>query len=52
LPPANFQQPSGLAHASKSCVPLGLVHITLVILQPVAVGYWCTSVFSRRFSCC
>jgi hypothetical protein len=23
-------------------VPLGLVHITLVILQPVAVGYWCT----------
>jgi hypothetical protein len=23
-------------------VPLGLAHITLVILQPVAVGYWCT----------
>ena len=23
-------------------VPLGLVHITLVILQPVAVGHWCT----------
>lgn len=23
-------------------VPLGLVHIMLVILQPVAVGYWCT----------
>ena len=23
-------------------VPLGLVHITLVILQPVVVGHWCT----------
>ena len=23
-------------------VPLGLTHIVLVILQPVAVGYWCT----------
>lgn len=23
-------------------VPLGLVHITLVILQPVIVGHWCT----------
>ncbi|HZO91682.1 MAG TPA: vitamin K epoxide reductase family protein [Chthonomonadaceae bacterium] len=23
-------------------IPLGLVHITLVILQPVVVGYWCT----------
>ena len=23
-------------------VPLGLTHIVLVVLQPVAVGYWCT----------
>lgn len=23
-------------------VPLGLVHITLVVLQPVIVGHWCT----------
>ena len=30
-------------------VPLGLVHITLVILQPVAVGYWCTLCLAAAF---
>jgi len=30
-------------------VPLGLVHIVLVILQPVAVGYWCTLCLAAAF---
>ena len=30
-------------------VPLGLVHITLVILQPVAVGHWCTICLAAAF---
>ncbi|MEX2139128.1 MAG: vitamin K epoxide reductase family protein [Pirellulales bacterium] len=30
-------------------VPLGLVHIALVILQPVAVGYWCTLCLAAAF---
>ena len=30
-------------------VPLGLVHITLVILQPVAVGHWCSICLAAAF---
>ena len=30
-------------------VPLGLTHITLVILQPVAVGAWCTPCLAAAF---
>ncbi|HEV2294735.1 MAG TPA: vitamin K epoxide reductase family protein [Tepidisphaeraceae bacterium] len=30
-------------------VPLGLTHIVLVILQPVAVGYWCTLCLAAAF---
>ena len=30
-------------------VPLGLTHITLVILQPVAVGAWCTLCLAAAF---
>lgn len=30
-------------------VPLGLVHIVLVILQPVAVGSWCTLCLAAAF---
>ena len=30
-------------------VPLGIVHITLVILQPVAVGSWCTLCLAAAF---
>ncbi|MGH2602959.1 MAG: SPW repeat domain-containing protein, partial [Dehalococcoidia bacterium] len=30
-------------------VPLGLTHITLVILQPVAVGSWCTLCLAAAF---
>ena len=30
-------------------VPLGLVHITLVILQPVVVGHWCTLCLAAAF---
>ncbi|MBW3599594.1 MAG: SPW repeat protein [Planctomycetes bacterium] len=30
-------------------VPLGLTHIILVILQPVAVGYWCTLCLAAAF---
>lgn len=30
-------------------VPLGLVHITLVILQPVVVGQWCASCLFAAF---
>ena len=30
-------------------VPLGLVHIVLVILQPVVVGYWCTLCLAAAF---
>lgn len=30
-------------------VPLGLVHITLVILQPIAVGHWCTICLAAAF---
>ena len=30
-------------------VPLGLTHIVLVILQPVAVGFWCTLCLTAAF---
>lgn len=30
-------------------VPLGLTHITLVILQPIAVGAWCTLCLAAAF---
>lgn len=30
-------------------VPLGLVHVVLVILQPVVVGYWCTLCLAAAF---
>ena len=30
-------------------VPLGLTHVTLVILQPVAVGAWCTLCLAAAF---
>lgn len=30
-------------------VPLGLTHIVLVILQPVAVGFWCTLCLAAAF---
>jgi hypothetical protein len=30
-------------------VPLGLTHIVLVILQPVAVGWWCTLCLAAAF---
>jgi hypothetical protein len=30
-------------------VPLGLVHIALMILQPVAVGHWCTLCLAAAF---
>lgn len=30
-------------------VPLGLVHVVLVILQPVVVGYWCTFCLAAAF---
>lgn len=30
-------------------VPLGLVHIVLVILQPVVVGHWCTLCLAAAF---